>query len=143
MWHLVVVDHVASIDKQIYKVVVRDKASSTDHFLYVTNRQATGNIDVIETFCKRALVFMRQVRSGAFSLTTLSRALRPVQFEAFGSLMALHEQMRSVGHFSHSKQRRQNSKNSTPLEKSRSPSMVNTAMSEAFAKAEQQIKQTR
>ena len=136
-WHLAVVGHVASIDNHVCEVSVRDKASGADQLMYATTRQARGAIDIIGAFPKHALVFMRQIRSEIFSLTTLDRTLRSVQFEAFSSLIALHEQMRSVTPFPHSKKRRKSPKTSTLLGGNGSSATENTAMSEAFANAKQ------
>lgn len=136
-WHLAIVDRVASIDKHVYEIGVRDKVSNTDHSLYATTRQATDNIDIIGTFLKNSLVFIRLVRPGVFSLTTLGHALKPVQFEAFSSRIALHEQMRLAVHFLHGRHQRKGYKTSVLVEINSKPVKTNTTMSEAFAKAEQ------
>ncbi len=136
-WHLTVVGHVASIDNHVCEVSVRDKTSGADQLMYATTRQARGTIDIIGAFPKHALVFMRQVRSGVFSLTTLNRTLRPVQLDAFSSLISLREQMRSVTPFQHSKKRRKSPKTTALLSGNGSSAKENTAMSEAFAKAKQ------
>lgn len=136
-WHLAAVGHVTSIDKHVYEIGIHDKISGADNVLYATSRQAIGNVDIIGSFTNRALVFIRQVRHGVFALSTLERSLKPTQFEGFNSRIALHEQMRLLGSFSQGKPHRKKSKTSNLYEGARSPAKENTAMSEAFAKAEQ------
>lgn len=132
-WHLAGIIHVISIDKQVYEIGIRDKMSGTDHVLYATDRQVTGSIDIIKIFSKDALVFMRQIRPGAFALNTYIR--QEVKLEAFSSRMTLLDQMRSVGRFQNDKQHHRNSKATIQRVINSMPAKRNTAMSEAFAKA--------
>jgi hypothetical protein len=134
-WHLSTISHVASIDKYVREILVREVPTATDQVLYATTRQATGNIDISSTFTRHALVFLRQIRSGVFILSTLERGLRPVQVEAFSSRIALHEQIHSVGKLSQKKGYRKRSRNKSISSETSSSSQVETALSVAFDNA--------
>ena len=136
-WHPVGVIHVTSIDNQVYEIGLRDKTSGADNVLYATDRHVTGRIDIIKLFSKDALVFMRQIRPGAFALNTYIR--QEVMLEAFSSRMTLHDQLRSVGRFQNDKHHHRNSKATIQRVINSTPAKRNTAMSEAFAKAKKKF----
>lgn len=136
-WHLATVSHVASIDRLVRKVGVRDDVTGIDHTLYAVSQQAMGHKDISDVLGRNALAFILGVRAGVFVISSLERTLTPVRWDALSSLIALHEQMHPVGRSPRRKRRPKRAKATTPKNKSSSSVRKETAMSAAFSEAEQ------